>query len=257
MTKTKRPTKLRHATDTGYQRGEETRARIIAAAIVLFGEHGFEGASTRDIASAAGVNAPALQYYFDNKEGVYTACVEHMVNVFWAHMGEEVMAGEQALAQPDVTDEALIDAFCAIQARKADFVETTPEVERWKMFMTREQSGLGPESAGKIMQERFTRRMADVSCGMVARLAGTSPDDEETRIRAICISNQGMAFRVMRKSVDCTMGWKGDEASRNVAIRRIVIEQTRDLLHVLVARRDARTVGKRAPRKTKVAPAQE
>jgi len=33
----------------------------------LFGEKGYEGASTRDIAAAAGVNAPALQYYFDNK----------------------------------------------------------------------------------------------------------------------------------------------------------------------------------------------
>lgn len=41
-----------------------------------FGEHGFAGASTRDIASRAGVNAPALQYYFENKEGLYRTCVE-------------------------------------------------------------------------------------------------------------------------------------------------------------------------------------
>jgi TetR/AcrR family transcriptional regulator, regulator of cefoperazone and chloramphenicol sensitivity len=75
--------KHRHAAEGGYQRGEETRARIVTAALKLFGERGFEGASTRDIATSAGVNAPALQYYFDNKEGVYLACIDHIVSRVW------------------------------------------------------------------------------------------------------------------------------------------------------------------------------
>ncbi|MFP3616373.1 TetR family transcriptional regulator, partial [Paraburkholderia sp. SIMBA_050] len=73
---TTRTPRHRPAAEGGYQRGEETRAKIIEAALSLFGERGFEGASTRDIAEHAGVNAPALVYYFDNKEGVYQACVE-------------------------------------------------------------------------------------------------------------------------------------------------------------------------------------
>lgn len=68
--------KLRRTSAGGYARGDETRQRIIEAAIELFGERGFAGASTREIAAMAGVNAPALQYYFENKEGVYRACVE-------------------------------------------------------------------------------------------------------------------------------------------------------------------------------------
>ena len=48
----------------GYVKGQETRLRIILAAIDLFGEEGYERASTRKIAIAAGVNLPALQYYF-------------------------------------------------------------------------------------------------------------------------------------------------------------------------------------------------
>ena len=32
----------RHAIDGGYQRGEETRARIVDAALALFGEYGFD-----------------------------------------------------------------------------------------------------------------------------------------------------------------------------------------------------------------------
>jgi TetR/AcrR family transcriptional regulator, regulator of cefoperazone and chloramphenicol sensitivity len=49
------------------QRGEETRTRILEAALELFAASGFEGASTRTIAEQAGVNLPAIQYYFGSK----------------------------------------------------------------------------------------------------------------------------------------------------------------------------------------------
>src|ERR1700754_5242954 len=65
----------RRKADSGYARGEETRARIIRTALALSGERGFDGVSTRDIAAEAGVPAPSLQYYFENKEGLYAACI--------------------------------------------------------------------------------------------------------------------------------------------------------------------------------------
>src|SRR5262249_60740681 len=60
------------------QRGEETRLRILEAALELFAASGFEGASTRTIAERAGVNLPAIQYYFGSKEGLYRAVVEQI-----------------------------------------------------------------------------------------------------------------------------------------------------------------------------------
>src|ERR1700761_2909224 len=68
----------RRKTESGYPRGEGTRPRIIRAALARFGERGFDGVSTRDIAAQAGVPAPSLQYYFENKEGLYEACAEHL-----------------------------------------------------------------------------------------------------------------------------------------------------------------------------------
>ncbi|VVE33375.1 CerR family C-terminal domain-containing protein [Pandoraea nosoerga] len=230
----------RHAPDTGYQRGEETRARIILAAIKCFGEHGFAGASTRDIATEAGVNAPALQYYFDNKEGVYKACVEYIVDLVWSQMGEAIEAAERTVADPGATDRQLIDAFCALQERKAGFVEEIPEIEGWHMFMAREQAGLGPEAGFKVFHERFSSRLAAVGGGIAARLAGVSPDDEALRIRAVCISTLGMAFRVMRRSIDCSMGWSSEpNPERNRMVREAVLEQTRYLLERLVRQRKA------------------
>ena len=92
-----RAAKHRHAIEGGYARGEETRARIVTAALRMFGERGFDGASTRDIATSAGVNAPALQYYFDNKEGVYLACAEHIVKCVWDCMSDVVSRAELAI----------------------------------------------------------------------------------------------------------------------------------------------------------------
>jgi AcrR family transcriptional regulator len=46
--------------------------RLLDAAENLFSEHGFEGASVRDIASAAGCNIAAVNYYFGGKDKLYT-----------------------------------------------------------------------------------------------------------------------------------------------------------------------------------------
>ena len=50
---------------------ERTRERILDAALVEFGEHGFAGARISAIAARAGVNEQLISYYFDSKEGLY------------------------------------------------------------------------------------------------------------------------------------------------------------------------------------------
>jgi TetR/AcrR family transcriptional regulator len=50
---------------------ERTRERILEAALVEFGEHGFAGARISAIAGRAGVNEQLISYYFDGKEGLY------------------------------------------------------------------------------------------------------------------------------------------------------------------------------------------
>lgn len=46
--------------------------RLLDAAEQLFSEHGFDGASVRDIATAAGCNIAAVNYYFGGKDKLYT-----------------------------------------------------------------------------------------------------------------------------------------------------------------------------------------
>jgi AcrR family transcriptional regulator len=54
-------------------KSEETRARILDAALSTFRERGFDRATMRDIAAAAGVATGAAYYYFDSKEALVMA----------------------------------------------------------------------------------------------------------------------------------------------------------------------------------------
>jgi AcrR family transcriptional regulator len=54
-------------------KSEETRARILEAALRTFRERGFEGATMREIAQAAEVATGAAYYYFDSKEAIVMA----------------------------------------------------------------------------------------------------------------------------------------------------------------------------------------
>ena len=53
--------------------GVEARARLLHAAVHLFAEKGFANTSTRELATAAGVNIAAISYYFGDKAGLYRA----------------------------------------------------------------------------------------------------------------------------------------------------------------------------------------
>lgn len=49
---------------------EQTRERILRAALEEFGAHGYAGARTAGIAARAGVNQQLISYYFGGKQGV-------------------------------------------------------------------------------------------------------------------------------------------------------------------------------------------
>jgi TetR/AcrR family transcriptional regulator len=61
-------------------RADQTRARILDAAIRQFGANGLAGARTEQIAEAAGVNKALLYYYFGSKEALYSAAIEAVVS---------------------------------------------------------------------------------------------------------------------------------------------------------------------------------
>ena len=58
---------------TTSRKSDETRRRILEAALDLFRENGFEATTMRDIAKKAGVALGAAYYYFDSKDAIVMA----------------------------------------------------------------------------------------------------------------------------------------------------------------------------------------
>ena len=57
---------------------DETRERILTAALDCFSEFSFEGATTRAIATRAGVTQPLLNYHFHGKEDLWRAAIDRL-----------------------------------------------------------------------------------------------------------------------------------------------------------------------------------
>jgi AcrR family transcriptional regulator len=80
---------------------DTTRQRILKAAVELFAERGYDGASVRAIVTKARVNQAAINYHFQGKDGLY---LEVLKAAFEAYTHDE-MGRDQAEALP--RDEAV------------------------------------------------------------------------------------------------------------------------------------------------------
>jgi TetR/AcrR family transcriptional regulator, regulator of cefoperazone and chloramphenicol sensitivity len=227
MSESRRP---RHPAAGGYARGEETRKKIIDAAISLFGQHGFAGASTRDIAARAGVNAPALQYYFANKEGVYRACAESIVEEALQVLDPALRQAELTLAG-SATQEALIDSFVNLQCAIADLMFMKGRETDRRLFFAREQGGGEPEIGTEVLRERLRTPMNKVNAALVARITGRAENDPLTIVRMISVWGQFFAFHVARESALSMLGWSDIDGANAEFVKATVSAQTRSLLH--------------------------
>jgi len=79
-------------------KSDETRARILTAAIELFRRKGFEQTTMREIAAEAGVATGAAYYYFDSKDAIVLAFYDQAQKEM-EPLVEGAIAGEGQLAE--------------------------------------------------------------------------------------------------------------------------------------------------------------
>ncbi len=114
----RRPTRRRAAKTAG-EAGDSTRDTILATALQVFAERGFDGARTREIADRAGANLGLLTYYFGNKERLWRAAVSSAFAELQADLAAVVTATDgDARAQL----EQLARHFIRFVAAKPEFM---------------------------------------------------------------------------------------------------------------------------------------
>jgi TetR/AcrR family transcriptional regulator len=66
----------------------EKRVLILDAALDVFSQHGFRGATIDQIAEAAGMSKPNLLYYFKSKEDIHTTLIQRLLETWLAPLRE-------------------------------------------------------------------------------------------------------------------------------------------------------------------------
>ncbi|MEX0953975.1 MAG: TetR family transcriptional regulator C-terminal domain-containing protein [Rhizobiaceae bacterium] len=66
----------------------EKRELILDAALDVFSQHGFRGATIDQIAEAAGMSKPNLLYYFKSKEDIHTTLIQRLLETWLAPLRE-------------------------------------------------------------------------------------------------------------------------------------------------------------------------
>lgn len=97
--------------------GETTRAKILDAAEALFGEHGFDAVSLRDITDRAEVTLALASYHFGTKERLFEEVVGRRAKV----LCDDRLARLRKLDEQTV--EAIADAFMAPLFKRATNAE--------------------------------------------------------------------------------------------------------------------------------------
>lgn len=80
--KPSRPTAKKGAQAPAPPGGDERRAELVQATYELIADKGLEELRTRDIAAKVGINIATLHYYFETKEELVAAVVDHITKLF-------------------------------------------------------------------------------------------------------------------------------------------------------------------------------
>ncbi len=146
---------------------DPTRERIQAAALDLFADRSFAGATTRDIAARAGVAQPLVHYHFRTKEALWTAAVGALFAELRAALAER-RAGLRGV-DPATAVPLLVREFVAFSAAR-------PQLQR---IIMQECKAEGPRLDWLV--EEHIRPLYDLTVAALppavagGRLAGVTP----------------------------------------------------------------------------------
>src|SRR5690242_6235305 len=128
----------------------DARARIVAVAARLLREQGPAAVTTRGVAEAAGMQAPAIYRLFGDKDGLLEAVAEHVMADYVAAKAAVV----EAAAADDVDP---LDDLRAGWRTQIDFGLTNPAVFRLLSDPDRVRHSPAAQSGRRVLESRIRR----------------------------------------------------------------------------------------------------
>lgn len=205
--------------DGSRSRGEETKLRIVIAAIQMFADQGYEGASTRQLAAHAAVNLASLTYYFDGKPSLYKAALDYVVeeiNQVLRPNAERVNSLLAAESSTALSKNALYQLLYAVLDQWTDLHlgrTGRPWDKNWSKLMKRAE--VDPPVDGMALYQTTTELILKPCSALIGRLLGKDPADEECVLLAMSMLGQVSHFRPQRNGHVAANGWNEITAERH------------------------------------------
>ncbi|MGB7435364.1 MAG: CerR family C-terminal domain-containing protein [Candidatus Acidiferrum sp.] len=196
--------KVGAAAHNRYRKGEETRERILDVALKAFGEASLLAVTTRQIAQAAEVSLPTLQYYFGSKEGLYVACAEAIVARYRSHTTGAAREAVEAL-NGGCAHETARKHLKRVIGALAGFLVGSTDAAPWAHFVARELRDPGP--AFEILYTSLWRPGVELTARLIARIQGSDERDPAARIQALLLISGLLAFQSGRSVSLRAMQW--------------------------------------------------
>src|SRR5690606_22936923 len=194
---------------------EATRAALVLSALKLFGQHGYDGTSTRQIAADADANIGSIAYHFGGKEGLRIAAADHIVEVIQTIASQSLGSLEAQAATPEVARGQLF----GLLDRMVTFIVASPEAGEIVQFILREMASPSP-ALDRIYDGVFEpthRRL----CLLWQQATGEPAESDATKLTLFTLIGQVVYFRIGREAVLRRMGWSGIGAAEAVQVAAV------------------------------------
>ncbi|MFP5022816.1 TetR/AcrR family transcriptional regulator [Pseudonocardia phyllosphaerae] len=170
----------------------ERERQIVDAAVAVFGEHGYAGASMEDVADRVGVTKPVLYTHFGSKEGLLLATVARARAEL---LGVLAAAAETAGTPRDMLRDGALAFFAYLD----------PAAPAWQLLCT--EAGIADDALEEIRTQQ-----TDFIAGL---LAAQVPDAPQARLTGWAQVIVGAAERLAV--------WRGQDET-------VTVEQATDYL---------------------------
>ena len=135
----------------------DTKERILAAALELFSQNGYAGTNIRELSASLGLVKSGVYKHFESKEAIWNALLDEMV----AYYGEHFGSPEHLPPVPDSTEE-----LTEMTMRMVDFTVRDERVVMTRKVLTLEQ--FRDARARELATKHFLTGLTDMFTGIFA-----------------------------------------------------------------------------------------
>lgn len=204
---------------------EQTRQRLIEAGIQLFGEQGYRGTTTRQLAQSARANIGSIAYHFGNKHGLYLAAASHIADALCQRLDLP------ASAQPIPTDaaagpyseqavEQAHHVLLKLFQRMVRVFAEDPDCRRWMLMVVREQAR--PGEAFDILYDNAFGHIQQGVSALIACITGLAEDSQRVILETHTLVGQVMFLLVGREALLRRLGLTQFDADTLTGIDSVI-----------------------------------